>query len=266
MINFYNKSQNLIALFIILLILIIFEGFLCRPLSMQIMALNLYGPNKFCANNFFLSFWIENGFVENLQSLFLFFSIFFLIKAKLIYKDIKLINFFLIIKIILLIYFLGEEISWGQHFFNWSTPEWFINNNLQNETNIHNISNIFDQLPRSLVLMWCAFSVPIILILSKFHHFDKNLIKILCPDKNLKFISLLLLIFVLPDLIVDKFDLQPPHLDETSDLIHTINREAKFYDLITFNFLRLSELHEFIFAYYFLFYSLAISKINKVNH
>jgi len=216
----------------------------------------MYTPYEFCKNYFFSNFWYENGFVENLQCLFLILSIFFLIKARFIYKEIKLINFFLIIQIIGLTYYLGEEISWGQHFFNWSSPEWFISNNNQNETNIHNISNIFDQLPRSLVLLWCAIVAPTILFFDKFYDFDKNFVKILCPDKNLIIISFILLFFVLPDLIVDKFGLHPGFVDE----IGTPIKGSNFYDIITFNFLRLSELHEFIFTYYFLFYSLTISK------
>jgi len=37
----------------------------------------------------------------------------------------------------------GEEISWGQRIFNLQSPDFFINHNLQNETNIHNLK-IFD--------------------------------------------------------------------------------------------------------------------------
>lgn len=37
----------------------------------------------------------------------------------------------------------GEEISWGQRIFSLQTPDFFINHNLQNETNIHNLK-IFD--------------------------------------------------------------------------------------------------------------------------
>ncbi|RLA60362.1 MAG: hypothetical protein DRQ88_12905 [Epsilonproteobacteria bacterium] len=33
----------------------------------------------------------------------------------------------------------GEEISWGQRIFDWSVPEFFAKNNLQGETNIHNL-------------------------------------------------------------------------------------------------------------------------------
>ncbi len=32
-----------------------------------------------------------------------------------------------------------EELSWGQHLFNWSTPQWFARNNDHGETNLHNM-------------------------------------------------------------------------------------------------------------------------------
>lgn len=35
--------------------------------------------------------------------------------------------------------FMGEEASWGQWFFQWSSPEWFQEHNLQGETNLHNL-------------------------------------------------------------------------------------------------------------------------------
>ncbi len=35
--------------------------------------------------------------------------------------------------------FLGEEISWGQHYFRWVTPEEFKELNSQRETNLHNL-------------------------------------------------------------------------------------------------------------------------------
>ncbi len=35
--------------------------------------------------------------------------------------------------------FLGEEISWGQHYFRWVTPEEFKQLNSQGETNLHNL-------------------------------------------------------------------------------------------------------------------------------
>ena len=45
----------------------------------------------------------------------------------------------------------GEEASWGQHYFGWSTPEAWRALNDQGETNLHNVSSWFDQKPRLLL-------------------------------------------------------------------------------------------------------------------
>jgi len=36
-------------------------------------------------------------------------------------------------------YVVGEEISWGQQVFDWDSPDWFKEKNLQGETNLHNM-------------------------------------------------------------------------------------------------------------------------------
>ena len=241
----YNKNIFYIILFFIFLILILIEGYLCK-----------YTALNFCNEGFFSGFWKENGFIENLSSFFLFVAIIFLFKARNFYKNVKFINIFLIIKILALIYFLGEEISWGQHFFKWTSPDFFKNANIQGETNIHNISNLFDQVPRTLVIIWCSLTVPITLLINKSQKINENLLKILCPDKNLKFLSIILLFFILPDLFVDKLGLHPGHVDALGQGIEA----SVFYDNITFNFLRLSEFHELIFTFYFFIYSLSIMK------
>lgn len=51
-------------------------------------------------------------------------------------------------------YMAGEEISWGQWFFYWDTPETWLQVNDQNETNLHNTSSLFDQKPRLLLELW----------------------------------------------------------------------------------------------------------------
>jgi hypothetical protein len=63
------------------------------------------------------------------------------------------------------LYFAGEEASWGQHYFGWSTPEALAAVNAQAETNIHNIAGIFDQLPRNLLTLAVAIggiALPIV--------------------------------------------------------------------------------------------------------
>lgn len=270
MLKIENIENKIINSFFVFIILILFEGLLCQPwvnyiIRRQVSLISWESndnlPFNFCSNNiFFSNFWDENGLIENFQSLFLAISIFFLIrtKRKLINKK-SLINFFFLIQIIGLIYYLGEEISWGQHFFNWSSPEFFVSYNNQMETNIHNISNIFDQLPRTIVLLWCGLSVPTILLLTKISiniKINKKIFDVVCPSKKLLYISLILLLFAVPDLILDKLNLYP----ESSTVIKPFFNSSYFYQLISFNFIRLSELHELIFSFYFFYYSYCISK------
>lgn len=50
-------------------------------------------------------------------------------------------------------YVAGEEVSWGQHFLNWDTPEYWKALNDQHETNLHNTSSWLDQKPRLILLV-----------------------------------------------------------------------------------------------------------------
>jgi hypothetical protein len=48
-------------------------------------------------------------------------------------------------------YTAGEEMSWGQHFFHWNTPEYWALVNRQQETNLHNTYAIFEKVPRAIL-------------------------------------------------------------------------------------------------------------------
>ncbi len=48
-------------------------------------------------------------------------------------------------------YVAGEEVSWGQHIMNWSTPDYWNQLNDQGETNLHNTSSWLDQKPRLIL-------------------------------------------------------------------------------------------------------------------
>ena len=50
-------------------------------------------------------------------------------------------------------YIAGEEVSWGQHIFDWATPEFWVAVNDQSETNLHNTSAWLDQKPRLLLFI-----------------------------------------------------------------------------------------------------------------
>ena len=246
----YFTNSKLIFTFLIFLIISLTEGFVCKYLSLN-----------FCKYSFFINFWEENGLIENMQSLLLVTAIFFLYKARSNYKHVKIINYFIIIKILALIYFLGEEISWGQQIFNWESPEFFENTNNQQETNLHNISNLFNQLPRTFVLIWCGLTSFYVVFSKRFINLDKKLSVILCPNKKLIYISSIILFFVLPDFIVYKFDFHPGHTDQFGQAITA----SKFFDIISFNFVRLSELHELLFTFYFANYAYFLYKKNIIK-
>ncbi len=278
-----NKIILLFWIFVFLIILLIVERYFCHPNQY----LTLYYENFYrvqfnhsiyiflCRDAALntLNLWAEGHFVENLQSILLFFSILLLFSsAKRIKKENINIHYFLIVQCLGLIYFFGEEISWGQHIFKWESPDIFLKQNIQEETNLHNISNLFNELPIGLVLIWCSFSAMTIVVVNKIFKINKLTFLIICPNKNLIYISLLLLFFTLPDLTIDKLNLHPgqpfnfdiPNQEVISYMIGkkppTVDtfRLGLFYEQISFNFLRLSELHELIFSYYFFIYSLTL--------
>lgn len=50
-----------------------------------------------------------------------------------------------------LVLLAGEEISWGQQWFGWKTPGEFAKLNIQQETNLHNLSGWSEQVPKILM-------------------------------------------------------------------------------------------------------------------
>ena len=102
----------------------------------------------------------ENGLVENLTVALLFFALVAAV-AFIRYAISSLRNnpvyrfcmVWLALYTLGCVYFLGEEISWGQHLFDWTTPESWQQVNDQHETNLHNTSAIFDQIPRAMMTL-----------------------------------------------------------------------------------------------------------------
>ena len=159
--NNQDKYVNtLLIFFYFFIFLFIYERHLC-------FSLGLYTADKwnntlyiFMCENLQIDFWNENKLVENIQSFLLLISIliFFLVLKKIDKKN-KFIFYFFSLFFLGLIFFLGEEISWGQHIFKWDSPNLFIEFNHQKETNLHNISNLFNEIPRSIILIWCTLKL-----------------------------------------------------------------------------------------------------------
>ena len=203
--------------------------------------------------------WSENGLVELIQILLLLATIIYFIN---IIKFFKNLNINLLIRILIYLYFLGiiyfflEEISWGQHFFKWESGNFFQEFNNQKETNIHNISNLFNELPRGLLCLWCSFSFLLANYIGTLKQ-KLPLVKILIlPSINLKYISIYFLIFFIPDFMFDKLNIYPQHIMHAKKF-----QIGEITDYITFNFIKLSEYQELILCVYIFTHCFYLKKI-----
>jgi len=119
----------------------------------------------------------EAGLIENLTVIFLFVAIvsavLFLMSNQ---TKFKFLSVWMGIFLLGAIYYAGEELSWGQHLFGWSTPEQWTEINDQQETNLHNTSAFFDQIPRTLLSLGAIVGGVLIPLYRKFtqHVRDEN--------------------------------------------------------------------------------------------
>lgn len=149
---------------------------------------------------------------------------FFKVKSK-----TRLLNFWFGLAMLCCFYVAGEEISWGQHVWDWATPDYWTTVNDQQETNLHNTSSWFDQKPRLLLLIGIVFGGLIAPFLMK-----KNILKLpenlryLMPSSKLGVIAFLVFI--------------PQVLEKTFEL----------FDIIIF--VRFSEVQELYMFYFVLLY------------
>ena len=119
----------------------------------------------------------ETGVIENLTVIFLLVAIIstvlFLISNR---TKFKFLSVWMGIFLLGAIYYAGEEVSWGQHLFGWGTPEQWTEVNDQQETNLHNTHAIFDQIPRTALLLGALIGGVLIPLYRRFkhHRLDEN--------------------------------------------------------------------------------------------
>ena len=95
----------------------------------------------------------EGGLVEELQNVSLAIAL-ALAVVTLLHADTLRMRLWLGLVVLGIVYLLGEETSWGQHYFGWSTTGFFERINDQGETNFHNTGDGWlDQKPRALLLI-----------------------------------------------------------------------------------------------------------------
>ncbi len=105
----------------------------------------------------------ENGFFESLTVLFLFGISAYGIKSLLSYRFEQWF-WWAVVLFSLLTFLAGmEEISWGQHLFHFQSGEFFLQENLQHETNLHNLvnANLFSSIIYTSVYTLLVF-VPLL--------------------------------------------------------------------------------------------------------
>lgn len=96
------------------------------------------------SKDFYKWFTGEDRFCESLQVVF-YFAAFVMstITAKRIWKNKERTIACLFVFVCLGLFFLiGEEMSWGQRIFGWTTPQTLEQVNKQGETNLHNINGV----------------------------------------------------------------------------------------------------------------------------
>ncbi len=240
--------------------------------------LNLMFPSTYfftlgTGNNGYNSFiWNENGLIEYFQIILTIFTLIVLLRIILTYKYSNLIKILIFFQFFGLAYITIEEISWGQHLIKFNSPDLFLDEgsifyNKQGEFNFHNTSNLFNEIPRALILLWCTLSIPIIKLINEKNKSD--LILFIKPNDKLLNLGLLILFLSLPDLIINKLEL----IDNSKLFIFNYNGFERydlfqfFLNAISLNFIRFSELQEILIYNYFLWHSLFLAKtlVKKSN-
>lgn len=111
----------------------------------------------------------EDGFAENLQVLFFFTAavLSFAHARDLRARRENVAAPLYLLAGLALLFIVGEEISWGQRIFGWSTPEGMVAVNRQDETNLHNVYGIEAALNWALILVTAAGTfLPLLLLAS----------------------------------------------------------------------------------------------------
>jgi hypothetical protein len=107
------------------------------------------------------------GAVEQFTELFLFLGLLLAVPVFFKYRrniPDRILQTWFVLWLLGTFYFLGEEVSWGQWWFGWDTPEAWAEINRQDETNIHNISSWFSEKPRLMLELFIysgGFLIPL---------------------------------------------------------------------------------------------------------
>jgi hypothetical protein len=148
----------------------------------------------------------ENGPIEILQVLILMVAFILSVRGAFIYNFKKSRGLFVWLGMAALgcFYIIGEEISWGQHIFNWETSDSWAQINDQQETNLHNTSSWLDQKPRLLLEIGVIVGGIILPVLMRLR--EKLIpawLKVIAPPKQMMVCAIIFLLIKVFDKIGD---------------------------------------------------------------
>ena len=155
----------------------------------------------------------------------------------------RLLALWLVAHVLGIIYFAGEEASWGQHLVGWQSGEWFARINQQGETNLHNASELFDSLPRRALFIWCVGAGLLVPLCRRYQRgpADDGWHAFVWPTSDIRLVAWLILLSELPGELFDLFN--TPHESVLRVIFHPVN---------------LTEVQENLFAVFILLYTLAL--------
>jgi hypothetical protein len=96
---------------------------------------------------------LEDGPFENFQFVLVFaaFAVGAYILAKMPPRNTPWLLGWISLATLGCLFIAGEEISWGQRIIGWATPEGWADINTHKETNLHNLSGLLNNLPKTLL-------------------------------------------------------------------------------------------------------------------
>ena len=148
----------------------------------------------------------EYGLIENVTNIMLFVAIIFFLlclkKAQSLWEKM-----WLLILAVGTFYFLGEEISWGYHFFHYDVGEKWIGMNEQKEPNLHNLGEIwgiiFKELPRQILSIGVVIGGLLGVFADRKKSWPKNTsLRQLIPSGDTLFVAIVANVVSAPEKIV----------------------------------------------------------------
>ncbi len=179
----------------------------------------------------------EDGLVEYLTAIFLFLASVVALYRIFEYRKLKKPLWILTASVLAFLFFFaaGEEISWGQRIFNIESSDFFLENNIQDETNFHNL------LVGDTNLNILIFSKIMLLVMISYFVFSRILYAKTKIIRNL----------------VNSFRVPLPQLRQIIVMLSLNLIIAAFYVK------KISELHEITFAFIFFIIFLNPAKLDE---